>query len=54
MTVDELCALLKVSKATVYTHRKRRTGPPGYTMGRSLRFSRSDVLEWLESRKDTA
>ena len=54
LTTGELCAWLNISRETVYTHRKRGTGPDAYNMGRGLRFKRRDVLEWLESRRDSA
>jgi excisionase family DNA binding protein len=54
LTLDELCAMLKITKATVYKQRTTGTGPPGYRIGKHLRFKRSDVLSWLESKKDIA
>lgn len=52
LTLDELCALLKIPKATAYKQRATGTGPPGYRIGKHLRFKRSDVLAWLETKKD--
>jgi excisionase family DNA binding protein len=52
LTLDELCALLKIPKATAYKQRATGTGPPGYRIGKHLRIKRSDVLSWLETRKD--
>ena len=52
LTLDELCALLKIPKATAYKQRATGTGPPGYRIGKHLRFKRSDVHAWLETRKD--
>lgn len=54
LTLDELCALLKITRGTAYKQRATGTGPPGYRIGRHLRFKRGDVLDWLESKKDIA
>jgi hypothetical protein len=32
--------------ATVYAWRYRRTGPPGFKVGRHVRFRPEDVLAW--------
>jgi excisionase family DNA binding protein len=52
LTLDELCALLKIPKATAFKPRDR-TGPPGYRIGKHLRFKRSAVLAWLQTKKDS-
>ncbi len=54
LTLDELCTMLKITKATAYKQRTSGTGPPGYRIGKHLRFKRSDVLRWLESKRDIA
>ena len=51
LTLDELCAWLKITKMSIYKQRSEGTGPPGYRIGKHLRFKRSDVLAWLETRK---
>ncbi|GAA1863848.1 hypothetical protein GCM10009751_22320 [Myceligenerans crystallogenes] len=48
-TLEELCALVRTTPATVHTWRKRGTGPRAYKVGRHLLFAESDVAEWLES-----
>jgi predicted DNA-binding transcriptional regulator AlpA len=45
--------MLKITKATAYKHRATDSGPPGYRIGKHLRFKRSDVLSWLETKKDS-
>jgi excisionase family DNA binding protein len=52
LTVDGLATLLKVPTSTVYAWRYRRTGPRGIRVGKHLRFRRSDVESWLETRAD--
>lgn len=52
LTVDELARLLRVPKATIYRWRSTGGGPPGYTIGRYVRFRWPDVEAWLEERAD--
>ena len=49
-TLDELCALLRTTPATVHTWRKHGYGPRAYKIGRHLLFADADVRAWLESR----
>lgn len=49
-TLDELCALLRTTPATVYTWRKHGDGPRAYKIGQHLLFADADVRAWLESR----
>lgn len=51
-TLDDLCAKLHVSRATVHTWRKRGTGPRAYRIGRHLMFDQADVAAWLAQRAD--
>ncbi|MFD1507094.1 helix-turn-helix domain-containing protein [Georgenia yuyongxinii] len=53
-TLDELCAKLHTTPATVHTWRKRGTGPKAYRIGRHLLFEEADVRAWLEARATTA
>lgn len=46
-TLDELCALVRTTPATVHTWRKRGTGPRAYKVGRHLLFAEADLAEWL-------
>jgi predicted DNA-binding transcriptional regulator AlpA len=48
--VDELSAYLDVPVATLYGWRYRREGPPGFRVGRHLRYRWSDVERWVEQR----
>lgn len=47
LTVKDLAAYLGVPVATVYGWRYRRQGPPGFRVGRHLRFRCSDVEQWI-------
>ncbi len=51
---DEVAALLKVPKATVYRWTSDGSGPPFYKIGRHNRRKRSEVLAWFDSRQNEA
>ena len=42
---------LKISKNTAYKQNSQGTGPPAYRVGKHLRFMRSEVLEWLKTKR---
>ena len=50
LTVEDLAEYLDVPMATVYAWRYRRQGPPGFRVGRHLRFRWSDVERWIKDR----
>ena len=50
LSVEDLADYLDVPVATVYAWRYRRQGPPGFRVGRHLRFRWSDVEHWIEDR----
>ena len=50
LTVEELADYLGVPIATLYAWRYRGEGPPGFRVGRHLRYRRNDVEQWI-SRK---
>ncbi len=50
LTVEDLAEYLDVPVATVYAWRYRRQGPPGFRVGKHLRFRWSDVERWIEDR----
>lgn len=50
MSVSDLAQYLAVPKATIYQWRYRGRGPKALRVGRYLRFRRSDVDRWLETR----
>ena len=52
LTLDELCAWLKIPKTTIYKQRWEGTGPPAYRLGKHLRFDRAEILEWLQTKRD--
>lgn len=50
-TCDEVAAFLGVPVSTIYAWRYRSEGPPGYRVGRFVRFRRDEVLAWLDQRR---
>jgi len=52
LSIEELAAYLQVPVATVRTWRVRGGGPPGYRVGKHVRYRREDVDTWLEQRAD--
>jgi excisionase family DNA binding protein len=52
LTVKQLAAVLQVPVATIYQWRYTGDAPPGFRLGRHVRFRRDDVLAWLEQRRD--
>ena len=52
LTINEVADLLGVPVATIYRWRHVGDGPPGYRIGRHVRYRRLDVETWLESRAD--
>ncbi|MGH8935048.1 MAG: helix-turn-helix domain-containing protein [Acidimicrobiia bacterium] len=53
LTVEELADYLHVPVATIYAWRYRRQGPPGFRVGRHLRFRQSDVESWIRDQLQT-
>jgi len=52
--VDELADYLGVSVATIYQWRYRREGPPGFRVGRHVRYRWTDIEEWIEHQLQDA
>jgi excisionase family DNA binding protein len=50
LTVEELANYLDVPVATIYAWRHRRQGPPGFRVGKHLRFRWSDIQQWINDR----
>lgn len=52
LTVDELCVALNVSRATLYSWRRKGLAPPSITLGRQMvRFPKDEFDEWLKERR---
>ncbi|HKZ29218.1 MAG TPA: helix-turn-helix domain-containing protein [Acidimicrobiia bacterium] len=50
LTVEELAEYLGVPVATIYAWRYRHEGPPGFRVGKHLRYRSSDVDQWIQRK----
>ena len=48
LSAQELAAYLDLPVATLYAWRYRGEGPPGFRVGRHLRYRWGDVVEWID------
>jgi excisionase family DNA binding protein len=51
LTVEEVAAIFKVPVATVRKWRNNREGPPGFRVGKYVRYRRSVVEEFIAGRE---
>lgn len=49
MTIDEVSEYTQIPKSTLYNWRHRNEGPPSISLGRRVRYRRSDVEAWLDA-----
>jgi excisionase family DNA binding protein len=54
LSPHEVAAFLGVPLQTIYGWRYRGEGPPGYRVGRHVRYRVDDVERWLEDRRDAS
>jgi predicted DNA-binding transcriptional regulator AlpA len=55
LTVDELCAELRITRSTFNDWRAKRCAPPCVRLpNRQLRFRRAELDHWLDARADVA
>ncbi len=47
---EDIATLFGVPLETVYQWRKKRTGPPGFRVGKHLRYDPFAVRAWAEQR----
>ncbi|MBK3547631.1 AlpA family transcriptional regulator [Streptomyces sp. MBT60] len=50
----DIAALLVVPLETVYAWRKKHTGPPGFRIGKHLRYDPGAVHDWITTLTETA
>ncbi|HET6354746.1 helix-turn-helix domain-containing protein [Streptomyces sp.] len=53
LTPDDIAEIFDVPKETVYQWRKKRTGPPGFRIGKHLRYDPDDVHAYVTERRKT-
>ncbi|MCQ4082948.1 helix-turn-helix domain-containing protein [Streptomyces sp. RB6PN25] len=51
LTPDDIAEMFEVPIETVYQWRKKRTGPPGFRIGKHLRYDPADVRTYVTERK---
>ena len=53
LSTQQLAAYLEVPVATLYAWRYAGDGPPGFRVGKHLRYRSSDVDQWIRDQLDT-
>lgn len=48
LTIQEVADTIRVPVTTLRFWRGQGIGPPGFRVGRSLRYWRNDVFDWLD------
>ncbi|MBL1096875.1 helix-turn-helix transcriptional regulator [Streptomyces coffeae] len=51
LTPGDIAEIFEVPKETVYQWRKKRLGPPGFRIGKHLRYDPADVYRYVRERK---
>lgn len=51
LTPDDIADMFGVPLETVYQWRRKRTGPPGFRVGKHLRYDPADVRAYVVQRK---
>jgi predicted DNA-binding transcriptional regulator AlpA len=51
LTADDIAEIFEVPLETVYQWRKKRTGPPGFRIGKYVRYDPADVRAYVTERK---
>ncbi|MFE9018425.1 helix-turn-helix transcriptional regulator [Streptomyces sp. NPDC007808] len=51
LTPDDIAEIFEVPKETVYQWRKKRTGPPGFRIGKYVRYDPADVRIYVTECK---
>jgi excisionase family DNA binding protein len=54
LTVEDLAEYLGVPVATLYAWRYHRQGPPGFRVGRHIRYRWADIEEWISLRVEAS
>ena len=54
LTVEDLAEYLGVPVTTLYAWRYHRQGPPGFRVGRHVRYRWTDIEEWISLRVEAS
>ncbi|MFE3180169.1 helix-turn-helix transcriptional regulator [Streptomyces violascens] len=52
LTPEDIAEIFEVPKETVYQWRKKRVGPPGFRIGKHVRYDPAEVLAYVAERKN--
>ncbi|SED46076.1 Helix-turn-helix domain-containing protein [Streptomyces sp. 2231.1] len=52
LTPDDIAAIFEVPKETVYQWRRKRTGPPGFRIGKHVRYDPAEVGAYVARLKN--
>ncbi|MFE3494195.1 helix-turn-helix domain-containing protein [Streptomyces sp. NPDC059169] len=52
LTPEDIAGMFSVPIETVYHWRKQRTGPPGFRVGRYVRYDPVAVRDWVTQQSD--
>ncbi|MFC7964945.1 helix-turn-helix domain-containing protein [Streptomyces cinereoruber] len=52
LTPEDIAAMFSVPIETVYHWRKQRTGPPGFRVGRHVRYDPATVQTWVTQQSE--
>ncbi|MGW6565027.1 helix-turn-helix transcriptional regulator [Streptomyces sp. NPDC054975] len=50
LTPEDIAAMFSVPLETVYQWRRKRTGPPGFRVGKHVRYDPAAVQRWTSER----
>ena len=53
LTTQQLAGYLGVPVATLYAWRHQGAGPPGFRVGKHVRYRSSDIEQWIAQRLET-
>ncbi|MGH4027854.1 helix-turn-helix domain-containing protein [Actinomycetota bacterium Odt1-20B] len=53
LTPDDIAEMFGVPLETVYQWRKKRTGPPGFRIGKHVRYDPVDVRDYVAGLRET-
>ncbi|MBY8876796.1 helix-turn-helix transcriptional regulator [Actinacidiphila acidipaludis] len=54
LTPEDIANLFSVPLETVYAWRKKRTGPPGFRVGKHVRYDPAAVRAWTDEQATQA
>ncbi|MGW1708243.1 helix-turn-helix domain-containing protein [Streptomyces sp. NPDC002206] len=52
LTPDDIAEMFGVPLETVYQWRRKRTGPPGFRIGKHVRYDPAEVRAYVTQRKN--